>query len=218
MLTIFGERMKNVCRQLFFALVLLVAQGASDAIALGSGDTFFLEGLELDAQGRTEEAIVAYNEAIRMNPDDYEAYLNRGADYVLLDDLERAVADFSDVIRLHSTNTDAWYNRGSCRAEMGLYVEAIADYSEALRLDPQDADAYYNRGYALLRQGRDEEALDDFRSVLRLQPTAGDAREQLGLTLWERGDMTQACPQLEDACALGACEGLQLAREKRHCR
>ncbi|WP_022661005.1 tetratricopeptide repeat protein [Paucidesulfovibrio longus] len=210
--------MKQSIWRVIFACVLLALLGAVDAFAFGPGDEFFLAGVELDARGRPAEAVEAYTEAIKRCPADYEAFLNRGAAYVLLEQYELAIGDFTEVIRLHPADTDAWYNRGACWTEMGRYAEAVKDYDEALRLDPMDADAYYNRGYALLRLGRREEGVHDFRSVVRLEPTAGDAREQLGLAFWEQGDLDRACPELQEACDLGACEGLELAREKRHCR
>jgi tetratricopeptide (TPR) repeat protein len=45
------------------------------------GDDYFRQGLTLSRQGRWKEAIAAYKESLRLNPDNAQTYLNLGFVY-----------------------------------------------------------------------------------------------------------------------------------------
>jgi tetratricopeptide (TPR) repeat protein len=102
--------------------------------------------------GTVGEVIADYTEALRLNPNDAEAYLNRGNAYADHGEIDKAIADYTEALRLNPNYADAYYNRGNAYAGHGEIDKAIADYTEALRIDPGYADAYYNRGNAYYYQ------------------------------------------------------------------
>ena len=69
---------------------------ADPAEALAS----FEAGVALHQEGRLEEAIAAYDEAIRLDPQDAAAYNNRGNAYGDLGQPEKAIQDLDEAIRL----------------------------------------------------------------------------------------------------------------------
>lgn len=69
-------------------------------------------GLELHQQGRFEEAIQDYNEAILLDPQRVEAFNNRGRAYLNIDQAGKAIEDFDQVLRLDPQLAEAYYNRG----------------------------------------------------------------------------------------------------------
>src|SRR5881296_2109704 len=73
-----------------------------------------------------DQAIAYYSEAIRLNPDELEAYHNRGVAYDVQGNYERAIADFSAVIQLHPKHARAFSNRGNAFLYLGDYKKAIA--------------------------------------------------------------------------------------------
>ena len=52
-------------------------------------------------KGDHDKAIADFTEAIRLNPNDAEAYYSRGCEYFEKGDHDRAIADFTEAIRLN---------------------------------------------------------------------------------------------------------------------
>jgi tetratricopeptide (TPR) repeat protein len=115
------------------------------------------------------QSIALFSELIGIQPDNAQAYLNRGSTFVRVGQFDAGVSDYSHVIRLEPSRFEGWYNRGSARVAARQYDVAISDLNETIRLKPDFARAYCNRGLALLRKGEQEEALADFEKGLELQ-------------------------------------------------
>lgn len=125
------------------------------------------------------EAIEDCDQAIAQNPSDADAYSNRSAAYLMLDDLDRATADLEVAIRLDPTDAKLYYNRGVIHTKSHEHLKAIVDYTEAIRLNPEHVPAYYNRGVALELVGEHDKAIADYRQALRLAPSLAKARDAL---------------------------------------
>ena len=141
------------------------------------------------ALGRYEEAIVDYDEAVRLRPDYAEAHNNRGNVHHALGRYEEAIADYDEAIRLQPDDATAYNNRGKAHANLGWYEEAITDYDEAIRLQPDYATAYYNRGNAHADLGRHEKAITDLETAAELAQAAGD--DDLAATIEESARSSQ---------------------------
>lgn len=74
------------------ALVLSGCGGLSEA------EEHYNAGVELQEQGRLEEAIAEYDEAIRLDPQDAVVYYNRGFAYDDLGQHQRAIQDYDEAI------------------------------------------------------------------------------------------------------------------------
>jgi len=74
--------------------------------------------------------------AIRLDPQDSDAYYNRGLSYAGLGQYQRSVQDLDVAIRLDPTNATAYNNRGVAHRRLGQYDRAVADYGEAWRHNP----------------------------------------------------------------------------------
>jgi tetratricopeptide (TPR) repeat protein len=115
-----------------------------------------------------------FNQAIRLDPKDADAYYGRGKVWEAKDDLDRAITDYSEAIRLNPKSGHAYVNRGGAWGAKGDLDRAIADFDQAIRLDPKDAQAYYNRGIAREMQRRLRAALADFKMHAQLAPSNPD--------------------------------------------
>jgi tetratricopeptide (TPR) repeat protein len=82
------------------------------------------------------KALADFNEAIRLDPQDAEAYNNRGAVHAELGDHPRAIADFTAAIQRQPSLAAAYRNRGNSYLETADPQKAAADYRAAVRLDP----------------------------------------------------------------------------------
>jgi tetratricopeptide (TPR) repeat protein len=114
-------------------------------------------------------SIALLSELIGVEPDNVQAYLNRGNIFVQMGQLDAGLTDYDHVIELEPAHFEGWYNRGSARVAARQYDEAISDLTEAIKLSPDLARAYCNRGLSFLRKAERKEALADFEKGLSLQ-------------------------------------------------
>src|SRR5205085_2424596 len=94
-----------------------------------------------DYKGDYDRAIQDYDQVIRLKPDHFRAFNNRGNAYEHKADYDRAIQDYDQAIRLKPDYPTAFYNRGHAYQHKGDYDRAIQDYDQAVRLKPDDAAA-----------------------------------------------------------------------------
>lgn len=82
-----------------------------------------------------ENALVAFNEAIRLDPGYAEAYNGRGVTYALRGQLARAIADCCEAIRLSPQDPEFYRSRGYVYRQMGDHRAANADLAKAAELE-----------------------------------------------------------------------------------
>jgi tetratricopeptide (TPR) repeat protein len=106
----------------------------------------FDAGLELQEDGRLEEAISEFDEAIRLSPVFAGACNERGITYSKLGFPSLAILDYGDAIRFDPQFAEALTNRGREFSGLGQYDRAIQDLDEAIRVEPELPSALLNRG------------------------------------------------------------------------
>ncbi|MGB2864101.1 MAG: tetratricopeptide repeat protein [Sedimentisphaerales bacterium] len=87
-----------------------------------------------------EEAIQNYKEAIRTNPNDFDAHFGLGGCYSELGNEEEAMKANTEAIRIRPDYAFAHLALGLNYHNLGHYDEAIETYKQAMRLEPSVAD------------------------------------------------------------------------------
>ncbi len=121
-------------------------------------------------QGKLEESITYFREAIQTNPQLVSAYEGLGAVLATQDKLAAATPHFRKVVELVPSNAMAHYNLGLAVLKQDQLDDAVACFSRAVELDPHAANAHEQLGCALLRKGRKEDAVTAFRQAIKLSP------------------------------------------------
>ena len=175
-------------------------------------------GQALAAQGRFDEAISDYREAIRLRSGYSEAHNDLGVALAAQGRLGEAVPEYREAIRLKAGYVDPHDNLGNALTAQGRLEEAVSHYREAIRLDPGNSRSHYDLGVALTRQGRLEEAVLHFREAIRLDRDLRAAYNHLGVVLIRMGRFGEAIPPLRRALELDphdalAGRNLTLARQ-----
>ena len=88
---------------LVFAMVALSACRAA---------FYFDRGVSHTEHGRYVKAIAAFDNTIRLQPDNAAAYYNRGVAHNTIGWYGRAIADYDEAIRLQPDLADAYLRRG----------------------------------------------------------------------------------------------------------
>ena len=143
-----------------------VIQLAPDKEVLDARGNAFLQ------TGAYDRALADYMEAIRLDPNYAQAFIDRGVSYYLKGDFEKAVADSSEAIRLNTTNSAAFSNRAAAYSKLKREDLALADDNEAIRRSPDMADYYDNRGLTYAALHDYDRAIADFNEAIGREPRA----------------------------------------------
>jgi Flp pilus assembly protein TadD len=128
------------------------------------------------------------DKAIKLKPDDAEAFYNRAKLLFGSGKFEEALENFNKAIELKPDYFEAYANCGVLFSKSGQFDKAIENFNEAIRLKPDLAVAYSNRGNALSESGKTEEALASYDKAVQLKPdyanafyNRGNVQSSLGL-------------------------------------
>ena len=137
---------------------------------------YWLQQAKGDYQrGDDTAAIAAYSRALALNPNNGQAYYQRGLAYERLGEIQLALQDLTRAIKQGTEVAQARYYRGNLRFELGDRQGAIADYTQAIAAQPDFAKAYVNRASAQADLGNDSQAIVDYSQAIALDDTLAAA-------------------------------------------
>jgi tetratricopeptide (TPR) repeat protein len=157
------------------------------------------QGIALREQGRTEEAIKHYLQALRSNPDYARAYYNLSNAYAEQGKYKKVIEACKQAIRINPDYADAHYNLGVAYGESGKYEEAIEAFKQVIRIDPDHLQAHYNLGGVYARLGKYREAIEAFQQVIRIDPDYALVRNNLGIAYGALGKYKEAAEAFQQA-------------------
>ena len=125
---------------------------AADAAASTAreAEEHFRRGVAFCQAGKFDEAIAAWQEVLKLQPENPYALANTGIVYTEQARWPQAREMFVRALKTQPDNAEAHYGLGMAEAQMGNYAGAIAAWETTLHLQPNNADARYN--LALVRQ------------------------------------------------------------------
>jgi tetratricopeptide (TPR) repeat protein len=156
-------------------------------------------GVALAHNGRLDEAMSQYSEALRLKSDASEVHNNLANVLAARGQVDEAIVHYLKALRLEPDYDKAHNNLGNALAGEGKVEEAINHYSEAIRINPDYAGAHYNLGNALAAQGSVDEAIKHYFEALRIWPDWAGAHNNLGFALEKRGRLEEAISHYKKA-------------------
>ena len=136
------------------------------------------------AEARKEEALAVYEQALNINPQDYQTWFNRGILLAkgLIKEYPEAIKSFEKAIEIRNRFTPAWLQKGEALLAEKRYEGALVAFDRVIDIDQNNPFAWANRGLALEMLKRNSEALNSYDKALELYPDFPPfkaAREQL---------------------------------------
>ena len=126
------------------------------------------KGNSLSNEGRYEDAVAEYSEAIRIVPYEYIPYINRAICYSQLHNEDAELQDFLRVIELKPDYTNAYLRITTIYANHGMYDNALNTINKMLSLNPNNGEALFTRGRIYERLGNNIEAMQDMQQACDL--------------------------------------------------
>lgn len=118
--------------------------------------------------------VLSASVVLRDNPDDGEAYLNRGMAYGLLEEYDLALADYNRAIKLDPKNPKAFLERGIIHFDREEFHDALRDMTKAIKLDSHVAHFFEMRSEVYNEMGNTAKAVKDISRAIDLEPEDHD--------------------------------------------
>jgi tetratricopeptide (TPR) repeat protein len=130
-------------------------------------------------------AIAAYQKAIEIKDDFFQAHFNLGRSYQDQQKFDAALSAYQKALRINPASYQAFYNIGVVRLAQKRLDEAAAAFQQTVKLKPDFPEAYNNLGVSLQKQGKWGHAIRGFQKAVGLNPQYAEAYFNLGRTFYE---------------------------------
>jgi tetratricopeptide (TPR) repeat protein len=120
------------------------------------------------------QAIALYNQYIKLNPEDFRGYFNRGTTEMNARKYTEAEQDFTKTLSLNPVYKEAYYYRGQSFVKQTKYDLAIKDYTHILDKDPRSVPFLKLRAEAYSEKKQNDLALDDLDFAIHTAKLEGD--------------------------------------------
>lgn len=122
----------------------------------------------LTQTGRWEDAILAAQDALKIDRNNADAWEALGGAYRAGGDNAAAAAASAEVVRLAPSWEWGWFDLGNDLKELGRYMEAAAAAAKMVELDPDNGDGWYNLACFRACTGHTDEALEALERAVEL--------------------------------------------------
>jgi protein O-mannosyl-transferase len=136
-------------------------------------------GVALSNSGRGGEAILHYEEALRLQPDSIHAHYNLGIEYADMGNLKQAAHHFSEALKLSPRNESLHNNLGVILAQEGEVPMAMEQFKAAIECNPTYPKSYLNYAMALEKEGQIALAITNYKLALERDTNAPEALNNL---------------------------------------
>lgn len=157
------------------ALILIPIASILNVSVFGqtTSDDWVIQGMDLNDQGKYEEAIESYNRAIDLDPKNAKAWSKKGLAYasnIFGNHKEDAIDCIDVAVNLSRSDADIWIDNGEFLYKIGNFNESINAYKRAIEINSSKSflwtiiasEFYYLDNY--------EESLNSYDNAIELDP------------------------------------------------
>ncbi|HEY0462016.1 MAG TPA: tetratricopeptide repeat protein [Pyrinomonadaceae bacterium] len=171
-------------------------------------ETAFATGDKLFDANKTELAIEAYTQAVKLNPDFADAWFKLGVSYALVEKLNE-VESLNEEIP-EATPTPARKRKNTTKKETVIrtkdsekaFEKAVAAYKKIVAKNKEDDAAFYNLGRSYNKLDEDDDAEKALREAVKLKPDETLYQTELGAIEIKLAHYDEAVKALKKALEL----------------
>jgi len=153
---------------------------------------FHVLAMSLERMGHLHKALVTYERAFALDPEDPELLINLGLTAWNLKMSKGAEKMFRLYIAARPDSPLGYNNLGSVQGDMGQPTTAIETLRDAIHLMPTESILWNSLATVLAEDGRADESLVFYREAIRLQPTFARLYHNLGYAYSHLGMLGEA--------------------------
>ena len=149
--------------------------------------------------GDTEQAMLALERAVEINPSLAESRMNLGNIYLKKDRIEDAIHEYETALEIDPSNAKTHNNLGNAYTKRGWLNDAISQYMRSVELEPNFTEAYKNLANAYCEQEMFGQAAAQLKQAIILEPEDAGLFKQLGDVFSRMGDYERGIFQYKKA-------------------
>ena len=128
----------------------------------------FKRGINLMADEKLEEAVVVFEQALRIDPDNIETLMKLGYARFHLDEHGEALKVYDKILDIDVTNPEAWNLKGLVHYEQKNWAKALDSAEKAIESDPTYGMAWYNKACFLSLLNQVPESLEALKRSIEI--------------------------------------------------
>jgi len=144
-----------------------------------------LQGMLLEDMGRSPEAAIPYQKALKLSPNDTELLLKVGIFHLVTGDKDQAVSLFLRLLNLKPQDGDALYYLAQAYYLKGNNDLALKTIKECVKVEPENASVLQKYGELLCSSGDNEGALRWLLKAQHADPTLDRLDFDLGVASYK---------------------------------
>lgn len=162
------------------------------------------EGLKLKNLKKYPEAIECFDEVLKINHQNPEAWYQKGLTLAESDPQKNteALACYDQTLNFNPQHKDAWYNKGLLLKKFSNDTEAVKCFDSVLQLDPQNIKVWNYKGLSLSKLGKTAEAIKHYEYCLNINPQYKEAWVNKSISLKKQGKNKEAIKCFDSALQL----------------
>lgn len=128
----------------------------------------FKKGINLMADEKLDDAVVVFEEALRIDPENIETLMKLGYARFHLDDHSEALRVYDRIFDIDIANPEAWNLKGLVHYEQKKYSKALDAVEKAIESDPNYGMAQYNKACFLSLLNQVPESLEALKRAIEI--------------------------------------------------
>jgi tetratricopeptide (TPR) repeat protein len=151
-----------------------------------------------------QSALQAFERVLALNPDDANAWANKGTALLELGHFEEALAAYERALSIDPTNRGALKGKARALIDVGRTEEAVVFFERLRAIIPDDAQLLTAIGSTMAELGRTGEAIEVLEQALALEPESFAGWYNMGTIFVDLGRYPEALEAYERALRLDA--------------
>ncbi len=141
---------------------------------------------------RIDEALIQFNEAIRLQSKYPEALINRSDILRVKGNIRQAIDDCNSAIKYNPEYPGAYMNRGIAYSIAQKYDSAYRDFQMVLKTEPSNSNAYGNMGNLLDMKGEIDSAIWAYTKAIEINPAYFDCYSNRARSYLKQNKLNEA--------------------------
>lgn len=155
------------------------------------------------AEHSYSNAIMAFSQAVKLDPKLWQAYSSSAAARFQLHDFAGTIMDCNKLLEVSPKNETGLHIRGLAEFASKDFKKAEADLTECITLETNNVEAYNYRGLARANLRRFNDALADFNKAIELNPQEGTGYRNRAIVEGTQRDFELALEDVSRAIQMG---------------
>jgi tetratricopeptide (TPR) repeat protein len=156
----------------------------------------------LQLKGQDDLAMIDYQRALALNPQNTEAHSNLGNLLLKKGKLDEAIGQFQEALSINPQLYNIYFNLGRALGQKGQLNESIEQFKKGLDIYPFVAEAQNDLGVALLQAGEVDDAILHLRAAIKINHGLVEAHHNYACALVKKGAYNKAVSEFQEALQL----------------